>query len=222
MSARWWTQEGCAGVDEAGRGPLAGPVVAAAVILPPRRCIRGLDDSKALDPDERERLAERIRERAVAWAVGAADADEIDALNILQATFLAMRRALGALAVAPRHVRIDGNRAPSLEGLGFSCTYETIVRGDAKDASIAAASILAKTWRDRWMAEADSRFPGYGFAAHKGYGTAAHLAALATLGPCPLHRRTFEPVRSVCAPGLPPAAAETPVDPLPAEATAAP
>jgi ribonuclease HII len=194
--ARWRADPFVAGVDEAGRGPLAGPVVAAAVILPPVRVIRGLNDSKALDADERERLAERIRARSVAWGLGWADASEIDALNILEATYLAMRRALLSLGVAPRHVRIDGNRAPSLEGLGFSCTYETIVRGDANDAAIAAASILAKTWRDRWMQEADQRHPGYGFAIHKGYGTPLHLDALSRLGACPLHRRTFEPVRS--------------------------
>lgn len=194
--ARWRAEPFVAGVDEAGRGPLAGPVVAAAVILPPVRVIRGLDDSKALDADERERLAERIRARAVAWGLGWSDASEIDALNILEATHLAMRRALLSLGIAPRHVRIDGNRAPSFEGLGFSCTYETIVKGDANDAAIAAASILAKTWRDRWMQEADQRHPGYGFAIHKGYGTPLHLAALSRLGACPLHRRTFEPVRS--------------------------
>jgi ribonuclease HII len=198
--ARWRTEPFCAGVDEAGRGPLAGPVVAAAVILPPRRCVRGLDDSKALEPDQRERLAARIRERAVAWGLGWASACEIDAVDILQATFLAMRRALLALPVAPRHVRIDGNRAPSLEGLGFSCTCETIVRGDSNDAAIAAASILAKTWRDRWMTEVALRHPGYGFDAHKGYGTPVHHAALARLGPCSLHRRSFEPVRSVVRP----------------------
>jgi ribonuclease HII len=198
--ARWRTEPFCAGVDEAGRGPLAGPVVAAAVILPPRRCVRGLDDSKALEPDQRERLAARIRERAVAWGLGWASACEIDAVDILQATFLAMRRALLALPVAPRHVRIDGNRAPSLEGLGFSCTCETIVRGDSNDAAIAAASILAKTWRDRWMTEVALRHPGYGFDAHKGYGTPVHHAALARLGPCSLHRRSFEPVRSAVRP----------------------
>jgi ribonuclease HII len=195
---RWSTEPLVAGVDEAGRGPLAGPVVAAAVILPTVRVIRGLDDSKALEAPDRERLARRIRERAVAWGVGWADASEIDALDILQATHLAMRRALLNLGLAPRHVRVDGNRAPSLEGLGFSCTCETIVKGDAKDAAIAAASILAKTWRDAWMHEAGRRHPGYGFEEHKGYGTPAHLAALARLGPCTLHRRTFEPVRSLC------------------------
>lgn len=196
--ARWCTEPFVAGVDEAGRGPLAGPVVAAAVIMPTVRVIRGLDDSKALDEADRERLASRIRERALAWGVGWADASEIDAIDILQATHLAMRRALLNLGVVPRHVRVDGNRAPSLDGLGFSCTCETIIKGDAKDASIAAASILAKTWRDRWMHEAGLRHPGYGFEEHKGYGTPAHLEALSRLGPCGLHRRTFEPVRSRC------------------------
>jgi ribonuclease HII len=194
--ARWRTDPFCAGVDEAGRGPLAGPVVAAAVILPPKRCIRGLDDSKALDAAERERLAGLVRERAVSWGIGWASACEIDALDILQATWLAMRRALLALPVAPRHVRIDGNRAPAFTSLGFSCTYETIVQGDANDAAISAASILAKTWRDAWMESVDARYPGYGFAAHKGYGTPGHHDALARLGPCCLHRRSFEPVRS--------------------------
>ena len=193
---RWAREALVAGVDEAGRGPLAGPVVAAAVILPPVRCIRGLADSKTLDAEQRERLAPRIRARAVACGVGWADVAEIDALNILAATLLAMRRALAGLGVAPRHVRIDGNRAPSLDGLGFSCTCETIVKGDAKEADIAAASILAKTWRDRWMTAADARHPGYGFAVHKGYATPAHLEALRRLGPCPLHRRSFEPLRS--------------------------
>jgi ribonuclease HII len=196
VTVRWSPDPAVAGVDEAGRGPLAGPVVAAAVILPPKRCIRGLDDSKALDADCRERLAALVRVRAVAWGIGWASACEIDALNILQATHLAMRRALLALPVAPRHVRVDGNRAPGLAALGFSCTCETIVGGDAKDAAIAAASILAKCWRDRWMESADARYPGYGFAAHKGYGTPEHHAALARLGPCCLHRRSFEPVRS--------------------------
>jgi ribonuclease HII len=197
VTLRWRPEPAGAGVDEAGRGPLAGPVVAAAVILPAKRCIRGLDDSKALDAESRERLERLVKRRSVAWGLGWASACEIDAINILQATFLAMRRALLALPVAPAHVRIDGNRAPSLDGLGFSCTCETIVQGDANDASIAAASILAKTARDRWMESVDALYPGYGFASHKGYGTPEHQAALARLGPCSLHRRSFEPVRSV-------------------------
>ena len=204
MSVRWPRRAGLAGLDEAGRGPLAGPVVAAAVILPEARLIRGLDDSKRLTADERERLAPRIRARALAWGLGWADAAEIDALNILEATFLAMRRALLALSIAPRHLRIDGNRAPSLAGLPFSCSHETLVGGDGRDAAIAAASILAKTWRDAYMVAADDRHPGYGFSVHKGYGTPEHLAALDGLGPCPLHRRSFEPVRSRLARSGPP------------------
>jgi ribonuclease HII len=204
VSVRWPRQAGVAGVDEAGRGPLAGPVVAAAVILPAARLIRGLDDSKRLDALQRERLAPRIRERALAWGLGWADAAEIDALNILEATLLAMRRALLALPIRPRAVQVDGNRAPSIEGLGCAAPAETVIGGDGREAAIAAASILAKTWRDRYMAAADGRHPGYGFSVHKGYGTPAHLAALADLGPCPLHRRSFEPVRSALArPGAP-------------------
>jgi len=196
MSPRWRAEDRVAGVDEAGRGPLAGPVVAAAVILPRRRAFVGLDDSKALDRGERERLAGRIRGCALAWGVGWADAAEIDALNILEATLLAMRRALLALPIAPCLIRIDGNRAPSLEGLPFQCRTETVLQGDRRDAAVAAASVLAKTWRDAWMVAACARHPGYDFAVHKGYGTPAHLAALGRLGPCPLHRRSFEPVRS--------------------------
>jgi ribonuclease HII len=194
LSVRWNREPFVAGVDEAGRGPLAGPVVAAAVILPPLRVLRGVDDSKRLEPVTRERLAREIRARAVAFGLGWADAAEIDALNILEATLLAMRRALLALPIAPQRVRIDGNRAPGAQGLGFDCPFETLIAGDARDASIAAASILAKTWRDAWMARADLCHPGYGFALHKGYCTPAHLRALAALGPCPLHRRSFEGV----------------------------
>ena len=195
MSPRWNHAPRIAGVDEAGRGPLAGPVVTAAVILPPWPVLRGLADSKQLNAAARERLAPRIRLRAVAWGLGWADNAEIDALNILEATRLAMRRALLALAVVPHGVRIDGDRAPSALGLGFECPFETLVGGDGLDASIAAASILAKTWRDAWMGRAEVRHPGYGFALHKGYATPAHLQALAARGPCPLHRRSFEPVR---------------------------
>ena len=187
-----------AGIDEAGRGPLAGPVVAAAVILRPWARLPGLADSKLLTPEEREELAPRIRAAAVAWAVGWADVAEIDTLDILQATFLAMRRALLALGRAPRHVQIDGPLAPSLEGLGFSCSCETIVDGDESIPVISAASVLAKTWRDAWMTVAERHFPGYGFAQHKGYGTEQHLAALACLGPSPLHRTTFAPVARLC------------------------
>jgi len=184
-----------AGVDEAGRGPLAGPVVAAAVILDPRRRIRGLADSKQLSPAQRERLAPIIRARALACGVGWADRDEIDALNIFQATLLAMRRALLALPVAPTHVRVDGNRCPCLTDLPLRCTLEAIVAGDARVAAISAASILAKTYRDAMMRTLDACYPGFELAAHKGYGTPAHLTALRRQAPSPLHRRSFSPVR---------------------------
>ncbi len=184
-----------AGVDEAGRGPLAGPVVAAAVILDPRRRIRGLADSKVLPAPERERLALLIRARALAWSIGWADRDEIDSLNIFQATMLAMRRALLALPVAPTHVRIDGNRCPRLADLALPCTLEAIVAGDARVSAISAASILAKTHRDAIMAVLDTRYPGYELAAHKGYATPAHLSALRSKPPSPQHRRSFSPVR---------------------------
>ncbi|MBV8403778.1 MAG: ribonuclease HII [Gammaproteobacteria bacterium] len=184
-----------AGVDEAGRGPLAGPVVAAAVILDRRRRIRGLADSKVLSPAERARLAPIIRRRALAFGVGWADRDEIDSLNIFQATMLAMRRALLALPVAPTHVRVDGNRCPQLADLPFGCTFEAIVGGDARVAAISAASILAKTVRDAMMQALDSCYPGFELAAHKGYCTRAHLYALQGRAPSPLHRRSFAPVR---------------------------
>ncbi|MFN5009760.1 MAG: ribonuclease HII [Gammaproteobacteria bacterium] len=189
-----------AGVDEAGRGPLAGPVVAAAVILDPDRPIEGLADSKALAPEVRTRLALELRERALAWSVALASPAEIDTLNILQATLLAMRRALAALSVAPDHVEIDGNRPPRLDGLVWAQaapapTLETVVRGDASRPAISAASILAKTVRDTLMEQLDTRHPGYGFAVHKGYPTAAHLAALRAQGISLVHRRSFGPVR---------------------------
>ena len=189
-----------AGVDEAGRGPLAGPVVAAAVILDPDRPIEGLADSKALAPEVRTRLALELRERALAWSVALASPAEIDTLNILQATLLAMRRALAALSVAPDHVEIDGNRPPRLDGLVWAQaapapTLETVVRGDASRPAISAASILAKTVRDTLMEQLDTRHPGYGFAVHKGYPTAAHLAALRAQGISAVHRRSFGPVR---------------------------
>jgi len=184
-----------AGVDEAGRGPLAGPVVAAAVILDRRRRIGGLADSKVLSPAERARLAPIIRNRALAFGIGWADRDEIDSLNIFQATMLAMRRALLALPVAPTHVRIDGNRCPHLSDLPFECTFEAIVGGDARVAAISAASILAKTCRDAMMQALDSCYPGFALAAHKGYCTRAHLDALRGRTPSPLHRRSFNPVR---------------------------
>jgi ribonuclease HII len=184
-----------AGVDEAGRGPLAGPVFAAAVILDPERPIAGIADSKALTETQRDALAPLIRERALAWSVAMADAAEIDAINILQATFLAMRRALMGLCIAPTHVQVDGNRAPPLVGTGLECSVETIVKGDSKVAAIGAASILAKTSRDALLIELDASYPGYGFAQHKGYPTPAHIKALRKLGPCPVHRKSFDPVR---------------------------
>lgn len=185
-----------AGVDEAGRGPLAGPVVAAAVILSPRRRIAGLADSKLLDVDERERLEPLIRARAVAWAVAWADRDEIDAMNILQATFLAMRRALLRLPVRPTQVLVDGNRLPRTDDLGFACDAIAVVRGDATEPAISAASIIAKTCRDRLMVQLDGCYPGFELSRHKGYGTAAHLEALKRQGPSPLHRRSFAPVQA--------------------------
>lgn len=184
-----------AGVDEAGRGPLAGPVVAAAVILNPRRRIRGLADSKVLTPERREELAPLIRARALAWAIGVADRDEIDSLNILEATLLAMRRALLALPVCPTHVKIDGNRCPRIADLPLACTLEAIVKGDARVPAISAASILAKVYRDAMMRALDLCYPGFALATHKGYCTRAHLKALGRRRPSPLHRRSFRPVR---------------------------
>jgi len=184
-----------AGVDEAGRGPLAGPVVAAAVILDPRRRIRGIRDSKQLSATEREDLAVKIRRSAIAWSVAWADVEEIDCLNILEATHLAMRRALMGLHVAPAHVEIDGNRCPSFSGLQFNCTFEAIIDGDALRSCIGAASILAKVKRDAMMVELDQLYPQYGFAGHKGYGTPQHCEMLENLGPSIIHRRSFEPVR---------------------------
>ena len=179
------------GVDEAGRGPLAGPVFAAAVILDPGRPVPGVRDSKALPAAARESLALEIRERAVAWAVASASVGEIDALNILQATLLAMRRAVDALAVRPALARVDGNRPPRL-----ACAVQTVVGGDAIDPAISAASILAKTARDAEMLVLHARHPGYGFDRHKGYPTAEHLARLRELGPSPEHRLSFGPVRA--------------------------
>lgn len=182
-----------AGVDEAGRGPLAGPVCAAAVILDPTRLPVGIADSKALPAAVREQLASEIEQTAVACAVAFASAAEIDAINILQATLLAMRRAVLALTPAPAQVLIDGNRCPD----GLPCPARAIVRGDRSVAAISAASILAKVARDRLLVAFEARYPGYGFGQHKGYPTKAHLAALARLGPCPEHRRTFGPVRAI-------------------------
>jgi ribonuclease HII len=185
----------CAGVDEAGRGPLAGPVVAAAVILNPNRRIHGLGDSKVLSAEERERLAPIIRERSLAWAVAWADRDEIDSLNILGATFLAMRRALLGLPVCPTHIQVDGNQLPHINDLNLGCTVEYIIEGDARLSSISAASILAKTCRDAMMQKLDACYPGFKFAEHKGYSTPSHLQALRSREPSPLHRKSFSPVK---------------------------
>jgi ribonuclease HII len=182
-----------AGVDEAGRGPLAGPVYAAAVVLDPARPIRGLKDSKMLTAERRAELAHRIRERALAWHVAWADVEEIDSLNILGATLLAMRRAVLGLAMRPQRVLIDGNCIPAL---GDCCaSAEAVVQGDVLVKAISAASILAKVARDELMGSLERAYPGYQLVAHKGYGTQEHLAALTRLGPSPVHRRSFEPVR---------------------------
>ena len=184
-----------AGVDEVGRGPLAGPVVAAAVILDPHRPIAGLADSKKLSASRRARLDVEIRAVAIAYALGRAEVEEIDRINILQASLLAMQRAVAALAVAPTHALIDGNRCPEL-----TCTAEAIVGGDSRVAAISAASIIAKVARDNEMCALDAAVPGYGFAVHKGYPTAAHIEALQRLGPSSHHRRSFGPVRALCDP----------------------
>jgi ribonuclease HII len=181
-----------AGIDEAGRGPLAGPVSAAAVILDPRKLPKGLDDSKKLTPDERETAFDAIMQRAVAVGIGLACAHEIDQINIRQATFLAMRRALAALALSPAHALIDGNAMPH----DLCCPAQTIIKGDAQSLSIAAASIVAKVTRDRLMARLHLSHPQYGFHEHVGYPTPAHLGALAMHGPCIFHRRSFAPVRA--------------------------
>jgi ribonuclease HII len=183
-----------AGVDEVGRGPLAGPVLAAAVILDPAHPIAGLADSKALSAARRERLAEDIRAHALAWALGRAEAAEIDRINILQATLLAMQRAVAQLRIQPVQVLVDGNRCPVLN---YPCT--AIVKGDATVPAISAASILAKVARDAELRDLDQRYPEYGFAQHKGYPTAAHRAALQRFGPCTEHRRSFAPVAAVLA-----------------------
>ena len=179
-----------AGVDEAGMAPLAGPVVAAAVILPRHYRLRGLDDSKVLDAETRERMAGELKRAAVAWAVGVAEVGEIDRLNIYHAGLLAMRRALLGLPLAPSFVLVDARRIPECP-----VPQRGIVHGDALSLTIAAASVLAKTTRDAHMAEMDATYPGYGFSAHKGYPTPQHEAALRSLGACPIHRRSFAPVR---------------------------
>jgi ribonuclease HII len=181
-----------AGVDEAGRGPLAGPVAVAAVILDPARPIPGLGDSKALSESRRDALEPLIRERALAWHLVFVSADEIDRLNILQATMAGMARAVAALRPAADHALVDGNRIPQ----GLACSAEALVKGDAREPAIMAASILAKVGRDRLMLELALRHPGYGFEIHKGYPTPMHLEALRRLGPCEQHRRSFAPVRA--------------------------
>ena len=184
-----------AGIDEAGRGPLAGPVVAAAVILRPGRRIDGIADSKVLSPDERSAVSAIIRRDALCFGIGWADRAEIDALNILQATFLAMRRALLAMSLTPDHVLVDGDRLPNLDGLGKPLTARAVVGGDATEPAISAASILAKTARDSYMNHMDTLYPAYSFATHKGYCTPDHQRLLELHGPCPLHRRSFAPLR---------------------------
>ncbi len=183
-----------AGVDEAGRGPLAGPVFAAAVILDERNPIKGLADSKKLTALRREKLFDEIRAKALCCSIAQASVQEIDDINILQASLLAMRRAVEGLRLRPAKVLVDGNRIPVLDVLA-----EAIVQGDALVPAISAASILAKVQRDRWCAELDVQFPHYGFAKHKGYGTAQHLSALRELGACEQHRKTFRPVAEVLA-----------------------
>jgi ribonuclease HII len=189
---QWYVPGLIAGVDEAGRGPLAGPVVAAAVILDDLNPIRGLADSKKLTALRREKLYDEIRAKALCCSIGQASVEEIDALNILQATMLAMKRAVEGLRLKPHKVLVDGNRLPMLSVLA-----EAIVKGDALVPCISAASILAKVYRDRWCAEFDLQYPQYGFAGHKGYGTVRHLAALREHGACPQHRRSFSPVAEV-------------------------
>jgi len=187
-----WGPLGLCGVDEAGRGPLAGPVVAAAVMLDPGKPIEGLRDSKKLSVRARERLADEIRNNAAAWCVAEASVAEIDRLNILHATMLAMRSAVAGLKRTPDEVWVDGNRCPD-----WAWRSQAVVKGDDKVASIAAASILAKTARDHFMCRLHQEFPAYGLARHVGYGTAAHLAALKAHGACPHHRRSFAPVKLV-------------------------
>ncbi len=191
-----WSGPGLlAGVDEAGRGPLAGPVLAAAVILDERAPVAGLDDSKALSARQRERLFDEIRAKALALCIAQASVEEIDRLNILQATMLAMQRAVQGLRLPPRRVLVDGNRLPAL-----TVPAAAVVGGDARVPAISAASILAKVARDRLCADLHAAWPQYGFDGHKGYPTAAHLAALRAHGPCPAHRRSFAPVRALLLP----------------------
>lgn len=186
-----------AGVDEVGRGPLAGPVVAAAVILDPERPIAGLADSKRLSAAARLRLAREIRCRALSFAIAAASEGEVDELNVLQASLVAMRRAVLRLALTPSHVIVDGNQLPSFAGCQSRYSVEARVKGDQTVPSVSAASILAKVCRDRLMRRLDRSYPGYGFASNMGYPTRAHLDGLRLLGPCPIHRRSFGPVRDL-------------------------
>lgn len=181
------------GVDEVGRGPLAGPVVAAAVILDPARPIDGLADSKKLTEKRREILFAQICDKALCWSMGRAEVAEIDAINILQASLLAMQRAVAGLAVAPGHALVDGNRLPKL-----ACSARAIIGGDASEPCISAASIIAKVTRDREMVALDAQYPGYGLARHKGYPTKIHMQALLELGVTAIHRRSFGPVRRLC------------------------
>ena len=192
MSITWQNLRLLAGVDEVGRGPLAGPVVAAAVILDPARPIAGLADSKALTEKRRAALDIEIREKALAWALGRAEVEEIDALNILQASLLAMQRAVAALSIAPEYAVVDGNRLPLL-----LCPALAIIKGDQTVAAISAASIIAKVARDSEMIALDTHYPGYGLALHKGYPTKAHVLALDVLGVSAIHRRSFGPVRKL-------------------------
>ncbi len=181
-----------AGVDEVGRGPLAGPVVAAAVILDPDNPINGLTDSKKLSEKKREALFEEIKSKALAWSLGRCEAEEIDTINILQASMVAMERAVAALNPEPNHVLVDGNKLPN-----FSMSAEAIIQGDLTEPAISAASIIAKVTRDREMVELDATFPGYGFAKHKGYPTKQHREALLKLGLTPIHRKSYAPVQKL-------------------------
>ncbi|MBV9673908.1 MAG: ribonuclease HII [Verrucomicrobia bacterium] len=193
LERKFWTQgfSLIAGVDEAGRGPLAGPVVAAAVVLPADFSLAGVDDSKKLIPAAREELFGALTRFSgcISYGIGVSESEEIDRINILQATFRAMERAINALTVKPEHILVDGLHAPT-----FNCPYRAIVDGDAKSISIAAASIIAKVTRDRIMVNWHESFPKYDFISNKGYATAAHLEQLQSLGPCPIHRRSFSPV----------------------------
>lgn len=182
-----------AGVDEVGRGPLAGPVVTAAVILDPENPVEGLADSKKLTEKRREQIAEEIKEKALAWAIGRAEVEEIDKINILQATMQAMTRAVQYLSLQPDFVLVDGNQCPEL-----ACPSEAVIKGDEIVEEISAASILAKVTRDNEMIEMDKKYPGYGLAKHKGYPTKLHIEALSRLGVTPIHRRSFGPVKRIC------------------------